>query len=85
MPSFLTKFLRDGAFVLVTSIPVPAMVPIIPLFFEFGSMSNSGALWHPAQPKPPPVLYPLTLNVGGVKKRFLPWFSCCVKLEKGAP
>lgn len=50
-----------------------------------GSISNSGALWQPAQPNPPEVRTPLVLKTGGVKNKFLPWFSCAVKLEKGCP
>ena len=58
---------------LVTSIPpVPEILPIIPLFLEFGSISNSGALWQPAQPSPPAILTPVALKLGGVKKRFFP-------------
>ena len=58
---------------------------MIPLFKVFGSISNSGALWQPAQPNPPEVRTPLVLKTGDDKNKFLPWFSCAVKLEKGCP
>jgi hypothetical protein len=43
VPSVLTKSLNDGALVFVTSMVVLPIVPIIPLFLVFGSISNSGA------------------------------------------
>jgi hypothetical protein len=65
-------FLKLGALVFVMSIPVPLILPIIPLFLEFGSISNSGAAWQAAQPNPPPVRFPVASKTGGARNRFFP-------------
>jgi hypothetical protein len=43
VPLVLTISRKEGALVLVISIPVPFKTPIIPLFLVLGSISNSGA------------------------------------------
>ena len=82
-PLGLTRSLKDGARVLVISIPVPFKTPMMPLFLVLGSISNSGAAWQAAQPTPPAVLLPEASKTGAVKNKFLPWFSWAVKFGNG--
>jgi len=83
VPSVLKISLNEGALVTVSSVPEALSIPINPLFKVFGSISNSGAVWQPAQPTPPAVLTPEPSKVGGAKNSCLPVFSSAVKFEKG--
>ena len=60
--------------VLNKSVPPPIAV-MTPLLRLFGSMSNSGGRWHPAQPAPP--------WLTGRRKSCFPLFSLALKLGKG--
>src|SRR5947208_1323023 len=74
-PSERARFRREGARVLVMSVPplIAVMTPLLPLF---GSISKIGGRWHTAQPAPP--------LLGGVMKRCFPLFSLAVKFGKDA-
>ena len=55
---------------------------MIPLFREFGSISNSGALWQLLQPTPPAIRFPFKSKTGLPRNNVFPRFYWVLKLGK---